>query len=83
MQPGTVSGLETGVEASEIDHAMATVVESAEGLTPTYEEACKRSDWPKWQEAIQKELKSLEQTRTWCLVEQPPGANVVDCCWVL
>ena len=69
MQPGTVSGLETGVEALEIDHAMATVVESGEGLTPTYEEACKCSDWPKWQGAIQKELKSLKQTHTWHLVE--------------
>ena len=45
---------------------MTMVVESAEGLMPTYEEARKRPDWPKWDEAIQKELKSLEKSGTWC-----------------
>ena len=39
---------------------MVTVVESAVGLEPMYEEARKRPDWPKWEEAIQKELVSLE-----------------------
>lgn len=34
------------------DYAMATVIESAEGLMPTYDEARKRPDWPKWEEAI-------------------------------
>ena len=33
----------------ELDHAMAAVVE---GLEPTFEEAKRRPDWPKWQEAI-------------------------------
>ena len=42
------------------DFAMATVMATAEGIEPTYEEARKRSDWPKWHEAIQVELKNLE-----------------------
>jgi hypothetical protein len=67
----------------EIDYAMAMVIESAEGLMPSYEEAWKRPDWPKWDEAIQKELKGLENSRTWRLVKRPPDANVVDCKWVL
>ena len=62
---------------------MATVVESAVGLEPTYKEARRRPDWPKWEEAIQKELVSLEKTGTWYWAKQPPGANVVDCQWVL
>jgi reverse transcriptase-like protein len=68
---------------SEVEYAMATVVESAEGLQPTYEEARKRPDWPKWQEAIQKELSTLERMGTYRLVKRPPGANVVDSRWVL
>ena len=48
---------------------MASVVENAEGLTPTYEEARKRPDWPKWDEAIKKELNSLEKMGTWHLVK--------------
>ena len=79
-------GIQTGsviVSETEIEHAMATVVESAKGLMPTYEEARKRPDWPKWDEAIQKELKSLEKSGTWCLVKRPPEVNVVDCRWVL
>jgi len=38
------------------DYVMAMVVESVEGLMPTYEEACRHPDWPKWDKAIQKEL---------------------------
>ena len=66
-----------------IDQAMATVIQDAEGLMPTYEEARRRPDWPKWDEAIQKELKSLKDSGTWRLVKRPPDANVVDCRWVL
>ena len=62
---------------------MATVVESAVGLEPTYEEARRRPNWPKWEEATQKELVSLEKTGTWRWAKRPPGANVVDCRWVL
>lgn len=75
----------TAVEfwGEEVDYAMATVIESAEGLTPTYEEAQKRSDWPKWKEAIRKELDSLEKMGTWRLVKRPPDTNIVDSKWVL
>jgi hypothetical protein len=70
-------------DGSETDYAMAAVVENAEGLQPMYEEARKYPDWPGWQELIQMELDSLEKTGTWHLVKQPPGANVVECRWVL
>ena len=51
------------------DLAMATVMGSAEGIEPTYEEARRRPDWPKWQVAIQMELKNLKDSGTWKLVE--------------
>ena len=65
------------------EHAMASVIEGTEGSMPTYEEALKRPDWPKWEEAISKELGSLKASGTWELVERPPGANVVGSKWVL
>ena len=95
MRPGTTVAVESEedvedvehatavVYGPEFDHAMATVVENVEGLMPTYEEARKHPDWPKWQDAIQKELNSLEKNGTWRLVKRPPNANVVDSRWVL
>ena len=83
MQTGstTLAGDVGSVAVEEC--AMATVIESAEGLTPTYEEAQRRPDWPKWKDAIQKELESLKKSGTWELTERPEDTNVVDCRWVL
>ena len=66
-----------------VEQAMATVIESVEGLTPTYAEARRRPDWPKWEDAIKKELRGLDESGTWRLVKRPPDANVVDSKWVL
>ena len=38
VQAGSMSGVVNSVE--EEDYTMATIIESAEGLTPTYHEAC-------------------------------------------
>ena len=86
--------LPTGIRAAEEaakdveesvaeEHAMMSVVEIAEGLMPTYEEALKRPDWPKWEDVINKELNSLKASATWELVERPVDGNVVDSKWVL
>ena len=75
------STVESVVDVEE--HAMASVIKSAEGIMPTYEEAQRRPDWPKWEEAIQKELDSLKKSGTWELVKRPPGANIVGSKWVL
>ena len=70
-------------EAEEEDWAMVTVMDAAECLNSTYEEAKRRSDWPKWQEAIQAELQSLEANKMWSVVERPKDTNVVSLKWVL
>lgn len=38
-------------DEEEAEQAMATMIESAQGLMPTYTEARKRPDWPKWEDA--------------------------------
>jgi len=66
-----------------MDFAMAMAIDAVEGLNPTYNEARKRSDWPKWEAAIKAELISLEANRTWKIVECLPNANIVGSKWVL
>jgi len=62
---------------------METVINMAEDLKPSYEEVKRRSDWPRWQEAIKAKLASIEKNCTWSEVECPKGVNVVGCKWVL
>src|SRR5271156_13649 len=78
---GSVNPLNQGENVSGVaveDFAMATVMGGAEGIEPTYEEARKRPDWPKWEEAIQTELRNSGTSK---LVKRPEDANIVDCRW--
>ena len=68
MKPGNVA-TKSVVNMLEEESAMATVVESVEGLMPTYQEARKRPDWPKWERAINTELNTLKDSGTWELVK--------------
>src|SRR5271168_4593216 len=79
LQP---KGIPESSEAAELtveDFAMVTVMASTEGIEPTYEEARRQSDWPRWREAIQVKLNNLKNSGTWKLVKRPPDTNVVDC----
>ena len=69
-------------EAEEEDWAIASMMNQAESLEPTYEEVKKRSDWPKWREAMQAELRSLETNKMWSIVDRPSNMNVVSSKWV-
>ena len=56
---------------------------AAEGLELTMvDEAKTRLDWPKWDDAINAELKSLADAHTWDVVEWPLNTNIVSCEWV-
>ena len=49
----------------------------------TRDEALARDDADQWQDAMDDEMKSLIESRTWSLVPRPRNANVVTCKWVL
>ena len=81
MQSGSI--LKSVDQEVAAEHAMASVIEGMEGSMPTYEEALKRPDWPKWSKAIDEEIDGLKRTGTFELVKRPPDTNVVGSKWVL
>ncbi|KAG6839422.1 hypothetical protein C0991_002675 [Blastosporella zonata] len=52
------------------DYAFASVMGDAENLTPTFAEAKRCSDWPKWEQAIKAKLSSLKKNSTWEIVNR-------------
>ena len=48
----------------------------------TVNEAQSRSDWPLWQQAMDREMKTLKDTGTWETVLCPTGHNIVGSKWV-
>ena len=68
-----IDDAETGVMA-----AITVVSAEEDELEPLYEQACRRSDWPQWKQAIGVELENLKAAGTWEIVERPEGVNVVD-----
>jgi hypothetical protein len=45
-------------------------------------EARSRSDWPLWQQAMDREMKTLEDAGTWETVPRPTNRNIVGSKWV-
>ncbi len=59
--------------------AISKVEEDPKSLT-TEAQSC--SDWLKWQEAMDCEIKTLEDAGTWTTVPKPAGKNIVGSKWV-
>lgn len=65
------------------DFAFASIdATSLDDDPKSVDEARTRSDWPQWQEAMQKELDQHERMRTWTLMELSTGRKPVACKWV-
>jgi hypothetical protein len=82
---GMVEHASTAWEPDDTEAVFALLVGNAdaEGLEPTtVDDAKTRPDWPKWEEAINAELKSLDEAHTWNVVERPKNMNIVSCKWV-
>ncbi len=67
----------------KVELAMAAAMGKSECVEPTYQEAKRRPDWLKWQEAFRVELESLVANGTWHIVERPSTGNIVHSKWVL
>ena len=76
--------VEIAESSNDLDEMIAVAIASSEmdETEPSYEEARRRSDWPKWRKAIDVELENLKTAGTWEVVERPEGTNVVDSKWV-
>lgn len=52
-------------------------------VIPTcYQEIAKNQNRVKWEKAVEEELNSLIQNKTWALVQKPKNVNIVDSKWV-
>lgn len=49
-----------------------------EDLPTSLEDARKRSDWTKWEAAVNEEMDALEKNETWSLVELPPNRKPIS-----
>ena len=82
-ESGALVDDEKAIPAVGIEYAMATAVAESEAMDPqSLEEARRRKDWPRWEEAIKVELEVLKKAGTWGVVERPKGRNIVACKWV-
>lgn len=62
-----------------MEHAFIAMTDQPQ----TYNEVRKRSDWPKWNNAMNKELTQLEELKTYELTDLPPNRKEIGCRWVL
>jgi len=74
---------ELGFDEELTSYAMFAGMSEVEGLEPqTIKDVRTRPDWPKWQEAINAELMSLDEAHTWDVVLWPKNTNIVSSKWV-
>ncbi|KAM2471541.1 hypothetical protein ACFX1W_046806 [Malus domestica] len=64
--------------------AIATEIILSDDIEPRSVDECRqRQDWPKWKDAIQAELNSLERRSVFGpVVQTPPGVNLIGYKWV-
>ncbi|WVZ08815.1 hypothetical protein V8G54_022161 [Vigna mungo] len=60
-------------------HLRYTMVVAVNSEPRSYKEA---KDVYEWADAMQKEIKALEENNTWSMTELPPGKTAIGCRWV-
>lgn len=74
-----------GTKDDDVEEELTLVVDAGdiEPLEPkSLAEAKRQPYWPQWERAIREELGTLEESRTWVIVDAPSGVNVVGSKWV-
>src|SRR5580658_2869541 len=64
------------------NETVAEAIQETEGDPTSVRDARSRSDWPRWKEAMDREMEALERSSTWHTIKQLQGKNVISCKWV-
>ncbi len=67
---------------ASLNDIVTAAIQEAEGDPKSVQEARSHSDWPRWKEAMDREMESLEHAGTWTTVSRLQDKNVVGCKWV-
>jgi hypothetical protein len=67
---------------ADLDSVIAVAIKESDGDLKTVPKARSHPDWPRWQEAMDRKIKSLKAAGTWKMVPCPPRKNIVGAKWV-
>jgi hypothetical protein len=67
---------------AELTPVVASAISDSRDDPTRHREAQSRTDWPLWQQAMDREMKTLKDAGTWETVPRPTGRNIVGSKWV-
>ena len=84
IQEGEAEGNEVVDYAmfADLGDIISSAIADVDKDPQTLAEARSRSDWPKWREAMDREIATLQAAGTWIDVPRPSDKNVVGSKWV-
>ena len=57
-------------------------IREIENVPATHRQMLKSSEYQKWAPAVESELNSLRERKTWNIVERPDGHKIIDSRWI-
>jgi hypothetical protein len=85
MTPGTTGEAFDSadcISSTEYNCIYAATAQEVTGNPKSLNEVQAHADWPRWKEAMDHELTTLEKAGTWETVLRPPNKNIVGSKWV-